>query len=101
MKANSTNIEWHGFPIWDVLRNDQKEELDKGRLTLIIIIKVSRFYSASRHVFTPTFISYNFMDVPFYGSPPVSITQLWAFQRAALSLSASDSEIFGLGAFTS
>jgi len=56
LKANSTNIEWHGFPIWDVLRNDQKEELDKGRLTLIIIIKVSRFYSASRHVFTPTFI---------------------------------------------
>lgn len=58
LKANSTNIEWHGFPIWDVLRNDQKEELDKGRLTLIIIIKVSRFYSASRHVFTPTFIHY-------------------------------------------
>ena len=57
LKANSTNIEWHGFPIWDVLRNDQKEELDKGRLTLIIIIKVSRFYSASRHVFTPTFIA--------------------------------------------
>ena len=57
LKANSTNIEWHGFPIWDVLRNDQKEELDKGRLTLIIIIKVSRFYSASRHVFTPTFIT--------------------------------------------
>lgn len=56
LKANSTNIEWQGFPIWDVLRNDQKEELDKGRLTLIIIIKVSRFYSASRHVFTPTFI---------------------------------------------
>ena len=57
LKANSTNIEWQGFPIWDVLRNDQKEELDKGRLTLIIIIKVSRFYSASRHVFTPTFIA--------------------------------------------
>ena len=46
LKANLTNIEWHGFSIWNVLTNDQKEELDKGRLTLIIITKASRFYYA-------------------------------------------------------
>jgi hypothetical protein len=58
LKASSTNIQWQGFSIWNVLRNDQKEELDKSRLALIIIIKASRFYSASRHVFTPPFIGY-------------------------------------------
>jgi hypothetical protein len=46
LKASSTNIQWQGFSIWNVLRNDQKEELDKSRLALIIIIKASRFYSA-------------------------------------------------------
>jgi hypothetical protein len=56
LKANSTNTEWQEVSIWNVLRNDPKEELDKGRLTLIIIIKASRFSSASRHVFTPPFI---------------------------------------------